>query len=346
MRESSSSRALLLGLLVSLLLHTTVLVPALMIVMTGQGFGPGSVLARFEPEDFLDPQDEPLPEEEDAVRLGVEESTESTMTWVGYDEYEEHLAALAEVEQAAFTTNPTGGPPQEPAARPAPTAEPTPPDNSPTEAGETTDPLAELEAWLKASEFGEGPPEGDPTDPAARAKALDDVLANLERMLNDAVEPQPRREAAAPQPMQPEPQPAEPAEPAEAQAQPVPPGEPGDTSDQESDATSTVDVPLDNIKLGKPLAAQGLQIKPRKPVFTTLTMLTAAPGNPVAELRFRRDGKPQRVRILEGSGDPRIDEAILNSLYRWRASGKKLRELKRGETIAIRMRIVLFAERE
>jgi len=47
------------------------------------------------------------------------------------------------------------------------------------------------------------------------------------------------------------------------------------------------------------------------------------------------------VRLLESSGDQRIDEAVLNSLYRWRAAGKKLRELERGETIPVTIRIIL-----
>ena len=336
MEPRSSSRLLLLGLVVSLLLHATVLVPALVGVMTGQTFSPGRLTARFEPEDFLTPQ-EPPPD--DSVKLGIDESTESTMTWIGYDEYEEHLAALAETEQAAFTDSTAGGAPSEAASSPAPAAEPQPPDNARDESGETTDPLAEFEAWLEASQVGPGPPVGEPTDPAAETQALEDLLDSLERMLSEAPDPQPRKEATPPQP----PQPQQPAQPAEADAQPTPPGEPADPSDQESDATSTVEVPLDNIKLGKPFAAHGLRIKPRRPEFTTLTMLTAAPGNPLVELRFRRDGKPQRVRILKSSGDARIDEGILNSLYRWRASGKRLQELKKGETIPVRIRIVLFS---
>ncbi len=139
----------------------------------------------------------------------------------------------------------------------------------------------------------------------------------------------------------PEPKPQEPTPPAQAPAQPQPAGQPGVQSDQESDATSTIEVTMAQLTLGRPLAAQGLQIKPRKPVFTTLTMLTAIPANPKAELRFRRDGKPARVRLLESSGDQRIDEAVLNSLYRWRAAGKKLRELERGETIPVTIRIIL-----
>ena len=37
------------------------------------------------------------------VSLGIEKSDESTLTWIGYEEYEVHRAQLAEVEQAAMT---------------------------------------------------------------------------------------------------------------------------------------------------------------------------------------------------------------------------------------------------
>ena len=140
---------------------------------------------------------------------------------------------------------------------------------------------------------------------------------------------------------EPEPKPREPVHTEPAPTQPQPAGQPGVQSDQESDASSIVQVTMEQLSLGRPLAAQGLQIKPRKPVFTTLTLMTAIPANPTAELRFRRDGKPARVRLLESSGDSRIDEAVLNSLYRWRAAGKKLRELKGNETIPVRIRIML-----
>jgi len=343
MEQRSSYRMLFLGLVVSLLLHAAVLVPALVGVMTADSTTPGRLMARFEPEDFYPPPEE-LPD--DSVKLGIDESTESTMTWIGYDEYEEHLAALAETEQAAFTDSTAGGTPSEPASSPAPAPtapEPQPPDNAQDESGETADPLAEFEAWLEASQVGPGPPVAEPTDPAAETLALEDLLESLERMLSEAPDPQPQREATPPQPPQPQ-EPQQPAKPSETNAPPTPPGEPADPSDQESDATSTRDVPLDDIKLGKPFAAQGLRIKPRRPEFTTLTLLTAAPNNPLAELRFRRDGKPQRVRILRSSGDARIDEGILNSLYRWRASGKKLQELKKGETIPVRIQIVLFGK--
>ncbi|MHC4990614.1 MAG: energy transducer TonB [Planctomycetota bacterium] len=98
---------------------------------------------------------------------------------------------------------------------------------------------------------------------------------------------------------------------------------------------------MDQLKAGKPLAAQGLELMPRRPQFTRVVMLTASPANPLCEIRFQRNGRPLSAQILEGSGDPRVDEAILSSLYRWRAKGKELLTLKARETKDIRIRIVL-----
>ena len=41
-------------------------------------------------------------EEAALVKLGIDESNATTMNWIGYAEYEQHLAELAEVEQAAY----------------------------------------------------------------------------------------------------------------------------------------------------------------------------------------------------------------------------------------------------
>src|SRR5690606_25572623 len=41
--------------------------------------------------------------------LGLDALNPSSLTWVGYEQYEEHIAALAEFEQAAFTEHPGDG---------------------------------------------------------------------------------------------------------------------------------------------------------------------------------------------------------------------------------------------
>ena len=98
---------------------------------------------------------------------------------------------------------------------------------------------------------------------------------------------------------------------------------------------------MESWKLGRPLAAHGLELRPQRPTFTTLTLLTAAPCNPLCEIVFRRDGKPTSARLIDTSCDPRIDEAILSSLYRWRASGQPIRELQGDQTHSVRIRILL-----
>jgi TonB family protein len=69
--------------------------------------------------------------------------------------------------------------------------------------------------------------------------------------------------------------------------------------------------------------------------------LNARFGNPLVEISFARNGRPTNARIIESSGDTRLDEPILDSLYRWRAKGKKLDDLKGEETFDVKLRILL-----
>jgi hypothetical protein len=100
---------------------------------------------------------------------------------------------------------------------------------------------------------------------------------------------------------------------------------------------------MEDLKVGKPLVAHGLEIKPRKPTFTHLVRMTALPGNPLCEIRFQSNGKPSLARLLSTSGDSRVDDAVLASLYRWRASGAELAELSEGETINVQIRLLFNA---
>ncbi len=288
-RRRRADAALLVGVVSSLLLHATVIWPWTVRVMTADVRPPVSMLTRFEPGHIQTPPQEPL-------FLGIDAPTPSTVTWIGYEEYRKHLAALGETEQAAFRTTPAGSEPVESAPAQAPPQERAPTTAEPPSQAPTTTPAAET------------PPDVAPPQPAVP---------------ESPVEPRP----PAPQ---------------------VPPGEPDDpaaVSDLESDPTSTVDVPWDKVTLGQPVAAQGLTLKPRKPVFTTWVRFTAAPANPAVSIRFGRDGVPVRAAIDLSSGDSRVDEAILNSLYRWRASGARLEELDEGGTIVVSLRIVLSSKR-
>jgi hypothetical protein len=119
----------------------------------------------------------------------------------------------------------------------------------------------------------------------------------------------------------------------------------GARSDRESDPTSIIEVPRDQWQLGKPLAAEGLEVKPRRPEMTILTTLTAWPRNPVCRISFDSTGVPKRAVIVQSTGDSRVDAAIEASLYRWRASGRKLATLGADETINLTLRLVINPDR-
>lgn len=144
--------------------------------------------------------------------------------------------------------------------------------------------------------------------------------------------PRPAPEGTSPAPPPAEPAPVPPADPGV-------PGDPGEVAEQESDPTS--DVPWDKVANGRPLAAAGLALRPRKPVLTYWIRFTSAPADPVVTIRFGGDGVPVKASIDRTSGDSRVDEAILNSLYRWRAAGAKLEQLAEGETCTVTLRIIM-----
>lgn len=428
-------------------------------------------------------------EPEEKVRLGIDESSAETMNWIGYDEYQQHLAELAEVEQAAFrleaasgsrgtaspllpptppaptvavspdpsplplpaaadgaagapastlvpdpavasATEPPATPPTEPAdtrgadlesARPLP-----PPDGAakdPTDAPEPTDAPAPSDPTVPdAGPSPEAPspevptptPSTDPnaiapppidpsrTDPQAPPvedpterpdPSESDPLKRLDPATpgttpaSDPRETQPaddptkrppiettrvddatRREVdaagsdlRAPRDQRPidsegtrgggidGPQPSDGA--ASEPAKPSPAGEPGDTaaragelSDRESDPTSIIDVPMNHWQNGRPLAAKGIVLKPVRPRFTALNYLDGVGRNPVGELVFGRDGVPQQAKVLRSTGNPGADEAIRSALFKWRASGRQLERLKPGQTVTIRLRIIMLVD--
>ena len=329
MANDRSIIPLVLGFVASVFAHLAVIVPLLVAIMTASGWQSVRLETAFDTEDFKVPEQEP--DQDDEIRLGIEARTPSSFTWIGYEEYQEHLAVLAEAEQAA---NSPAAPAQH--ADPLNAESPEPPEQDQSQpAIDARAAAAQLSKLLEILEFAASPTKStnDQADtPITDRTGLQRALASLEGLLARAMErAREETKVVATNPSAPKPNPQTPTS--------------GNASEMESDPTSMLEVPLADIKLGKPIAGHGLQIKPRRPSFTTLTMLTAAPGNPLVEIRFPRSGRPVLAQILESSGDRRVDEAILNSLYRWRAQGKQLEALGEGKSIPIRLRIVLVKPR-
>jgi hypothetical protein len=257
----------------------------------------------------------------------------------------------AEPEQAVPNTDQPSAeqPPAEqpPAPSPAPAPEAGP---EPMEPAPSLPPQQEFSVLLKilslpAADFDAvlaaiadaGSPKSDPT--ASERGAKDDPSAARPVEIRDDSAP-PRADSRD---HSPQPTPPTPTTPTANPGSPAPHGVPvaAEISDRQSDPTSIIEVSPDHWRLGKPLAGAGLELRPRKPVFTHLVLLTASPGNPTAEIRFRADGVPAAARLLASSGDGRVDEAVLSSLYRWRAAGEELRKLGERETLDVRIKLVL-----
>ena len=348
--HSRDNRMLLMGLAFSIGVHVLVLLPWLN--EEASASGDRSIA------DLAHPLAPPPPEDQvEEAELGIDESLIQSMNWIGYKDYEEHLARLAETEQAAFKVAPSAGGGAPPSSPQTSTAVPTPDDSRPSAAAPTitapstrkpnepkapaaerpneTDevrPVASEEVEPKADSEAMGPPRPEPTPENA------DPSSSPESETTPKTEPKPEpRPATEPSPTpKPEPEPGE--GPGSGEGEPA---DAGDAAEKESDPTSTVEVPPENWRAGRPLAAHGLEIRTRRPVLTELTLLTVRYGNPLVKISFGSNGRPRTAVILESSGDRRVDEPILDSLFRWRAKGERLRQLEDGETADITLRIMM-----
>ncbi|MSQ89765.1 MAG: hypothetical protein EXS01_00005 [Phycisphaerales bacterium] len=308
-------------------------------------------------------------QQDDEVVPGLEDGSDQGMTWIGYDEYQEHLAQHATIDQAAFTEKDASGGGALAAGQvtAGPAAAPT----QPTPAVEAVSAAGPLPTEAPSDLKGVTPtttPESDlPTAPLDPEGVLPPAVDRTDVQQDPSKDSSPTapvkpsetpdafaREAVVAQP------PVQPPAPAATEStgaagatSPVvapvagPPGAPGtsqeqgEKSDRESDATSIVDVPPSLWRTGKPLARKGLEIKTRRPEFYMLTEMTTSPRNPTGEIRFGRDGVPVTCKIVESSGVKNIDDPVLDALYRWRAKGSQLDKLAPGKTLTFRVRIIL-----
>ncbi|MBL8746906.1 MAG: hypothetical protein JNK58_11185, partial [Phycisphaerae bacterium] len=141
--------------------------------------------ARDRDPAALPPEDPPgIEPEPEPIQLGLADSRATSLTWLGFDKFEEQFAAASEVDQPELTMDPSAGPVTESLAvamadAAAPTPESSPPspapapeaapavDAMPHESEATTpEPAPQAERALPPPPAGEGPIE-EPGDEAA-----------------------------------------------------------------------------------------------------------------------------------------------------------------------------------
>lgn len=372
MKQSRFNPALLGSLGVSVLVHVLVLAPLFVLVMSTPGASPW-----VDRELHVEDVEPPSPYEQ--PRLGLDAPNPSSLTWVGYEEYLEHIAAIAEFEQAAFTEHPGDMLPemtatqeqtlieveQEPVQEPVEVAELA----EPVEPVVPLEPEIEIETETVIAEAQEVPAQ------PIEITTAEPIVIPLEILPGDlpwvrnllhaverrptqpesdardeaALEDAPAEEAIAAETPREEAkelrQDTESAEQPQEPSPPTPSGTPGDTprpqSDRESDSFSTIDADPRHWREGQPLAAHGVEVKPQRPHFTLLQRITQSPGNPLVLIRFRNDGVPASAAVIQTSGSSSVDASIEASLYRWRASGEAIEALETGQTFDVRIRIIL-----
>ncbi len=196
---------------------------------------------------------------DDEVVPGLEDGADEGMTWIGYAEYQEHLAQHSEVDQAAFTETDAGGggalaqgdfkplpavPPGEKAQAPVPPEQAVPPSPAPTPpavalaeavrtASPTETPLPSDERGLAPAPVKIASAESElPTAPAGPDALLPPAIDRPEVKPDPAKDPPPTAEVK-PDP-RPEPPPTDPTSPTDPTPQskvspspdPVPPSPP------------------------------------------------------------------------------------------------------------------------
>ena len=318
---------LMFAVIASLILHAVVLVPSMVAAAMSE--------AEYTNLDEIMEEERSTPEEE-PERLGLDESDVSTMTWVGYDTYQEHLAQLSDFDQAQFieASSPVSASTQ--GEQPGP----------PTQAGAAQKPTT----TTPTTGGGGGPIDGRGEDDGGQPSTGEGPLSAEQPGAATTPAEQPSEQPEEPKDTaKPEPKPAPETPPGDAPETGggAPPSPPSDepkppapnASKKESDATSTISVPRDKWLSGRPLASQGLELIPKRPNLTSLQSLNGVP-NMLVVIKFGSNGKPKDAEILSSSGNIGVDVAVKASLYRWRARGKRLQGLTETGTIDVRLELI------
>lgn len=97
------------------------------------------------------------------------------------------------------------------------------------------------------------------------------------------------------------------------------------------------------VQPGRVLVGAGIEITTARPAVGAISRLMAVGGglrNVSVEIKFNRDGKVDRARLLGSTGVESIDSAVLASLYSWQAKGKRLALAEPHITITIDYRFI------
>lgn len=94
-----------------------------------------------------------------------------------------------------------------------------------------------------------------------------------------------------------------------------------------------------DVRPGQVLTAAGIEVRTATPQFSLITRLTSLPTNPLVRVTFNREGEVIEAKFIKSTGYESVDSPILSSLYKWKATGKKLEERGKGFSIVVRLKL-------
>jgi hypothetical protein len=116
----------------------------------------------------------------------------------------------------------------------------------------------------------------------------------------------------------------------------------GEEAPEESDASALRESIA--VEPGRTLAREGIQILTARPRWSITTRVTAVPRNPMIDVTFDPKGRVAKAAFVPGKNTGRadVDGPLLDSIYRWRASGKKFEKaiLDKGK-LTLRFKMLL-----
>lgn len=255
------------------------------------------------------------------IRPGIEHSQTATINWLGFETPTPHQAPQSQIDQPLLALEP-GLRQTAPSPRTAPEANPAaspPRSDSPAREPDSAStpiiaPTASAPLLIPQSAFV-GPPA-----PPARAEANASPARAAPR------ETAPESSASA-----------------EPESPPQPAGEPATDRGKDAEASSR-EKPI-AVVLGRPVAAEGVDITTVRPRWTLYTRMTASPRNPLIEAQFDRAGRVATARMIESSGRADVDGPLLDAIYNWRAKGAAIDALSaenaQSTRLTLRFRIGL-----
>ena len=94
--------------------------------------------------------------------------------------------------------------------------------------------------------------------------------------------------------------------------------------------------------MGGTLVDEGLEVKTALPEHSVIGQFVL-PRNPLVRVTFSSEGRVLDARFVRSTGTDTWDSPVLASLYRWRATGERL---KRSSRLELEVKLVLQREAE